>query len=216
MARTTHRGMPSGPTIRGRVVGTFVLVFGGCGSAVIFHGVPDVGIGLLGVFPLAFRFRRSWALRMVRTDFGLFISDPAVTAGRRPPDVSPRVTFRLRRGATVGALLASAVCLPLHRAKEQPGGHDAAVGSLAANGYGARSPGRLRLGAALVARSQCSTFIFLTVILGSTSWRAAERLRPRICPSASPLATLVPASSASPDERLASTPRAPAPRLSRR
>src|SRR5262249_11397766 len=69
----------------------------------------------------------------------------------------------------VGAVVAAAVILVI--AKGQPSGYDAAVGGLAANGYGEHSPGNYGLGAALLAEFVL-TFIFLSVILGSTSKRA--------------------------------------------
>ena len=69
----------------------------------------------------------------------------------------------------VGAIVASGVLLLL--LKGQPLGYDPSVGGLAANGFGAHSPGHYGLGAAIVAET-ILTFIFLTVILGATSKRA--------------------------------------------
>lgn len=149
-------------------IGTFVLVFGGCGSAVFSAAFPKVGIGLLGV-SLAF------GLTVLGCAYGLgHVSgchlNPAVTAGlcagKRFPwkDLPGYVAAQL-----AGAILASAVLVFL--LKSAPGGYDPAVSGLAANGYGDHSPGGYGLGAALVAEFVL-TFIFLTVILGATSKRA--------------------------------------------
>jgi aquaporin Z len=149
-------------------VGTFVLVFGGCGSAVFSAAFPNVGIGLLGV-SLAF------GLTVLGCAYGLgHVSgchlNPAVTVGlcaaRRFEwkDLPGYVAAQL-----AGGIVAAGVLLLL--LKGQPSGYDAAVGGLAANGYGDHSPGHYGLVSALVAEV-VFTFIFLTVILGATSKRA--------------------------------------------
>jgi aquaporin Z len=154
--------------IGAEVLGTFVLVLGGVGSAVYAARFPDVGIGLLGV---AFGFGLSllaavWALGMVSG--GHF--NPAVTMGlcaaRRFPwrDMPAYIAAQI-----LGGFLAS--LLILYIAQGQPGGYIASEGGLAANGYGAHSPGQFGMGAALVAEV-ILTFIFLTVILGATSKKA--------------------------------------------
>ena len=150
------------------LIGTFVLVFGGCGSAVFAAAFPSVGIGLLGV-SLAF------GLTVLGCAYGLgHVSgchlNPAVTlglcAGRR---FSWREAPGYIGAQLVGAVLASLVLLALLKA--QPAGYDASVKGLAANGFGDHSPGGYGLGAAAIAEFVL-TFIFLTVILGATSKKA--------------------------------------------
>jgi aquaporin Z len=150
-------------------VGTFVLVFGGCGSAVFSAAFPNVGIGLLGV-SLAF------GLTVLGCAYGLgHVSgchlNPAVTAGlcaakrfewkQMPSYVGAQLLGAIVAAGLLNMLLQSA-----------PGGYDAAVKGLAANGYGDHSPGGYGLGAALIAEVVL-TFVFLTVILGSTAKKAA-------------------------------------------
>lgn len=149
-------------------LGTFVLVFGGCGSAVFAAAFPEVGIGLLGV-SLAF------GLTVLGCAYGLgHVSgchlNPAVTAGLcaagrfawkdMPAYVAAQVA---------GAIAAAGVLLMLLGGR--PGGYDATVSGLAANGFGAHSPGKYTMMSALVAEVVL-TFIFLTVILGATSKKA--------------------------------------------
>jgi aquaporin Z len=149
-------------------VGTFVLVFGGCGSAVFSAAFPAVGIGLLGV-SLAF------GLTVLGCAYGLgHVSgchlNPAVTVGLCAAkrfawkDLPGYVAAQLAGGIVAAAALVILL-------KGRPEGYDAAVGGLAANGFGEHSPGHYGLGAALVAEV-ILTFIFLTVILGATSKRA--------------------------------------------
>jgi len=149
-------------------IGTFVLVFGGCGSAVLSAAFPNVGIGLLGV-SLAF------GLTVLGCAYGLgHVSgchlNPAVTAGLCAAkrfawkDLPGYVAAQL-----LGATLASFALLML--LKSGPSGYDASTGGLAANGFAEHSPGHFGLGGAFVAEF-ILTFIFLTVILGATSKRA--------------------------------------------
>ena len=146
-------------------VGTFWLVLGGCGAAVLSGG----GIGLVGI-SLAFGLTVLTMAYAIGPISGCHLN-PAVTlglvAGGRFPkqDVVPYIVAQL-----IGATLGAAVVLLL--AKGAPGGYDPTTGGLAANGYGEHSPGRYAMTAALV--SECVlTFVFLVVILGSTSARAA-------------------------------------------
>jgi aquaporin Z len=149
-------------------IGTFVLVFGGCGSAVFSAAFPAVGIGLLGV-SLAF------GLTVLGCAYGLgHVSgchlNPAVTFGLCAAkrfawkDLPGYVAAQL-----VGAIVAAGALVVL--LKGQPHGYDPAVGGLAANGFGDHSPGHYGLAAALLAEV-ILTFVFLTVILGATSKRA--------------------------------------------
>jgi aquaporin Z len=149
-------------------VGTFILVLGGCGSAVFSAAFPAVGIGLLGV-SLAF------GLTVLGCAYGLgHVSgchlNPAVTVGLC---AARRFAWKDLPGyvaaQVLGAIVAAGVLVIL--LKSAPSGYDPAVGGLAANGFGEHSPGHFGLGAALLAEI-ILTFVFLTVILGATSKRA--------------------------------------------
>ena len=151
------------------LIGTFVLVFGGCGSAVFSAAFPSVGIGLLGV-SLAF------GLTVLGCAYGLgHVSgchlNPAVTVGLC---AAKRFEWKDLPGYVgaqlVGGILAAGALVML--LKGQPQGYDPTASGLAANGFGDHSPGHYSMGAALLAEF-ILTFIFLTVILGSTSKRAA-------------------------------------------
>ena len=149
-------------------IGTFILVFGGCGSAVFSAAFPNVGIGLLGV-----------SLAFGLTVLGCAFAFGSVSGCHLNPAVSVglMVGGRFRRqelpvyvvAQVLGAIAASAALLFL--LKGQPAGYDAAVGGLAANGFGDHSPGKYPMIAALVAEVVL-TFIFLMVILGATSKKA--------------------------------------------
>jgi aquaporin Z len=146
-------------------VGTFVLVFGGCGSALFAAAFPSVGIGLLGV-SLAFGLTVLCCAYAFGGVSGCHLN-PAVsvglaTAGRFPAKDLPGYII----AQVAGAILASAVLVFLLQA--QPGGYDPAIGGLAANGFGEHSPGKYNMVAGLVAEIVL-TFIFLSVIIGATS-----------------------------------------------
>jgi aquaporin Z len=151
-------------------LGTFWLVFCGCGSAVLAAAFPNVGIGLLGV-SLAFGLSvLTMAYAVGHISGGHF--NPAVTVGlctaRRflGREVLPYV------GAQVaGAIAGAAVLYVIASGKV---GFDASSG-FAANGYDANSPGGYSLVAGLVAEL-VMTFFFLMVILGATDKRAPQAL----------------------------------------
>jgi aquaporin Z len=152
--------------------GTFWLVFGGCGSAVLAAGFPKVGIGLLGV-SLAFGLTvltMAYALGHVS---GCHLN-PAVSIGLA---VSKRFPARELPGyiaaQVVGAIVASAVLYTIASGAE---GFTLA-GGFASNGYGAHSPGGYSLMAAAVAELVL-TFFFLMVILGATDNRAPAGFAP--------------------------------------
>ena len=152
--------------------GTFWLVFGGCGSAVLAAAFPQVGIGLLGV-SLAFGLTvLTMAYAVGHVSGGHF--NPAVTVGlctaKRIPasDVLPYIGAQL-----VGAAVASAVLFFIASGKP---GFDLA-GGFASNGYGEHSPGGYSLPAAFVAEFVL-TFMFLMIILGSTDRRAPAGMAP--------------------------------------
>jgi len=153
-------------------LGTFWLVLGGCGSAVLAAAFPNVGIGLLGV-SLAF------GLTVLTMAFAIgHISgchlNPAVSiglwAGGRFPakDLLPYIVVQVLGGIAAGAVL---FVIASGRA-----GFDATAG-FAANGYGEHSPGGYSLLAALVTEV-VMTLMFLVVILGATDKRAPQGFAP--------------------------------------
>ncbi len=153
-------------------VGTFWLVLGGCGSAVISAAFPDVGIGLLGV-ALAF------GLTVLTMAFAIgHISgchlNPAVSvglwAGGRFP-ASQLVPYIVAQ--VLGGICAGGVLFIIASGKA---GFDVSAG-FASNGYGAHSPGGYSLLAALVTEV-VMTAMFLVVILGATDKRAPAGLAP--------------------------------------
>jgi aquaporin Z len=147
-------------------IGTFWLVFGGCGSAVLAAGVPDLGIGFAGV-ALAFGLT---VLTMVytvgRISGGHF--NPAVTVGlwsggRFPAnEILPYTVVQV-----LGAIAASGV---LYVVASGAAGFDLA-GGFASNGYGEHSPGGYSMVSGLVIEITL-TFFFLFIILGATDVRA--------------------------------------------
>lgn len=152
--------------------GTFWLVFGGCGSAVLAAGVKDVGIGWLGV-ALAFGLTvMTMAFAVGHISGGHF--NPAVSlglwAGKRfgAKDLVPYIVTQI-----VGAIAAAGV---LYVIASGAAGFSLADG-FAANGYGAHSPGGYGLVSALVAEFVL-TFMFLLVIMGATDDRAPKGFAP--------------------------------------
>lgn len=152
--------------------GTFWLVLGGCGSAVLAAAFPSVGIGLLGV-SLAF------GLTVLTMAFAIgHISgchlNPAVSLGLWAGGRFPAKDLPAYIGAQVlGGLAAAGILYVI--ASGRPG-FDLAAG-FAANGYGAHSPGGYGLPAALVTEV-VMTMMFLLVIMGATDKRAPQGLAP--------------------------------------
>jgi len=151
--------------------GTFWLVFGGCGAAVLAAAFPGLGIGFLGV-SLAFGLTvLTMAYAVGHISGGHF--NPAVSVGlwiggRFPlKDLVPYVAAQV-----LGAVAASAVLYAV-----ASGAPRFVVGGFASTGYGARSPGGYGLAAALVCEAVMA-FFFLMVILGSTDRRAPQGLAP--------------------------------------
>jgi aquaporin Z len=148
-------------------LGTFWLVLGGCGSAVLAAAFPNVGIGLLGV-SLAFGLTVLTMAYAIGHISGCHLN-PAVSvglvAGGRFPtsDLVPYVVAQV-----AGAIAAAAVLALIATGKP---GFDLVASGFAANGYGEHSPGGYSLTAALVTEVVL-TFMFLIVILGSTHGRA--------------------------------------------
>ncbi len=165
--------MSMGRRMAAELIGTFWLVLGGCGSAVIAAGIPDVGIGLAGV-ALAFGLTvLTMAYALGHISGGHF--NPAVTAGAWAAGRFPARDIPAYVGAQlVGALAAAIVLLCI--AEGQPGFSLAAHG-LAQNGYGDGSPAGYSLAAAAIAELVL-TCGFLLVILGATDRRAPAGFAP--------------------------------------
>jgi len=163
-------------TLRVRMVaefiGTFWLVLGGCGSAVLAAAFPAVGIGLLGV-SLAF------GLTVLTMAYAIgYISgchlNPAVSVGLAAGgrfSWSEVVPYAIAQ--VIGAIVAAALLYLIASGKA---GFDLSAG-LASNGYGEHSPGHYSLGAALITEL-VMTFMFLMIILGATDARAPQGFAP--------------------------------------
>jgi len=153
-------------------IGTFWLVLGGCGSAVLAAAFPNVGIGLLGV----------------SVAFGLTVVTMAYAIGHISGcHLNPAVTLGLMAGGrfkasevlpywiaqVLGAVAAAALLYLIASGKP---GFDLA-GGLASNGYAEHSPGHYSLAAGLVTELTM-TFMFLMIILGATDERAPQGFAP--------------------------------------
>lgn len=152
--------------------GTFWLVFGGCGSAVLAAGFPEVGIGLLGV-SLAFGLTVLTMAYAIGHVSGCHLN-PAVSIGLAAARRFPMREVPAYVGAQlVGAILASLVLYVI--ASGAPGFSLSA--GFAANGFAEHSPGHYSLLAAFTAEFVL-TFFFLFVILGATDSRAPAGFAP--------------------------------------
>ncbi len=153
-------------------IGTFWLTFGGCGSAVIAAGFPNVGIGLLGV-SFAFGLTVLTMAYTIGHISGCHLN-PAVTvglaAGGRFPlqDVVPYIVAQV-----IGAIVGAAV---LYFIASGSPAFDAAKG-FAANGYGDHSPGHYGLAAGFL-MEVVMTMMFLFIIMGSTHSSAPAGFAP--------------------------------------
>jgi aquaporin Z len=147
-------------------IGTFWLVFGGCGSAMLAAAFPNVGIGLVGV-SLAF------GLTVVTIAYALgHISgahlNPAVTIGLwmggriSAKEVAPYIVSQVLGGIAAAGVLYLIVT-----------GNGSEIGNFAANGYGEHSPGGYNLTAAVITEF-VMTFMFLIIILGATDEQAPK------------------------------------------
>ena len=164
--------MPIANRALAELIGTFWLVLGGCGSAVLAAAFPNLGIGFLGV---AFAF----GLTVLTMAYGIgHISgchlNPAVTVGLavggrfKAADVLPYIVAQVV-GAVVGALT-------IYFIASGKAGFSLA-GGLASNGYAEHSPGGYSLAAGFVCEV-VMTFMFLMIILGSTDGRAPVGFAP--------------------------------------
>ncbi|HTP27529.1 MAG TPA: aquaporin Z [Anaeromyxobacteraceae bacterium] len=150
-------------------IGTFWLVLGGCGSAVLAAALPQVGVGYLGV-AFAFGLTVLTMVYAVGPVSGAHLN-PAVSVGlwvsRRfaSSDLPAYIAAQV-----LGGILGAAVLYLIASGKEG----FSLVNGLGANGYGAHSPGGYSLGAGLVIEF-VMTFIFLLVILGATDDKRATK-----------------------------------------
>lgn len=147
-------------------IGTFWLVLGGCGSAMLAAGFPEVGIGLVGV-SLAF----GLTVLTIAYSFGHISGahlNPAVTIGLwmggriSSKDLLPYIISQILGGIAAASVLYVIVT-----------GNGNAISDFAANGYGDHSPGKYNLLAAMVTEF-VMTFMFLLIILGATDKNAPK------------------------------------------
>ncbi|MGE0733703.1 MAG: aquaporin Z [Alphaproteobacteria bacterium] len=164
--------MPISKRVLAEFVGTFWLVLGGCGSAVLAAAFPNVGIGLTGV-SLAFGLTVVTMAYAIGHISGCHLN-PAVSiglvAGGRFPakDLLPYIVAQV-----AGGIAAAAVLYFIASGKA---GFDLA-GGLASNGYAEHSPGKYSMVAGFVTEV-VMTFMFLFIILGATDSRAPQGFAP--------------------------------------
>ncbi|HKF61595.1 MAG TPA: aquaporin Z, partial [Dongiaceae bacterium] len=164
--------MPMSKRLAAEFLGTFWLVLGGCGSAVLAAAFPTLGIGFTGV-ALAFGLTLLTMAFAIGHISGCHIN-PAVTVGlwaggRFPANhIVPYVLAQV-----LGAILAAAVLYVIASGHQ---GFELSAG-FASNGYGEHSPGGYSLLACLVSEV-VMTFMFLIVILGATDERAPRGFAP--------------------------------------
>jgi aquaporin Z len=153
-------------------LGTFWLVFGGCGSAIIAAGFPDVGIGLLGV-----------SLAFGLTVFTMVVAIGRISGGHLNPAVSVGLWLGGRFSAAelapyIGAQVGGAIVAAyvLYAIASGTASFDLAAG-FASNGYGAHSPGGYSLFSGFLAEALL-TFFFVLIILGATHPKAPAGAAP--------------------------------------
>jgi len=156
-----------GPKVAAEFIGTFWLVLGGCGSAVLAAAFPGLGIGFMGV-ALAFGLTvLTGAYALGPVSGGHF--NPAVSVGLwaggrfSGGELLPYIVAQV-----LGAIAGAAVLAIIATGKP---GFELVASGFAANGYGEHSPGKYSLAAGLVTEV-VMTFMFLLVILGATHRRA--------------------------------------------
>jgi aquaporin Z len=164
--------MPLGKRAAAEFFGTFWLVFGGCGSAVLAAAFPNLGIGFVGV-ALAFGLTVLTMAFAIGSISGCHLN-PAVSvglvAGKRFP-ASDLLAYVIAQ--VVGAIVAAGVLYLIASGKA---GFELSAG-FASNGYAEHSPGGYSLVACLIAEVVL-TFFFIFVIMGSTDKRAPQGFAP--------------------------------------
>ena len=153
-------------------IGTFCLVLGGCGSAVLAAAFPEVGIGLVGV-SLAFGLTVLTMAYAIGHISGCHIN-PAVSFGLwssgrfSSSELLPYIIFQVLGGIAGAGIL--------YLIASGQAGFDVTAG-FASNGFGEHSPGGYSFNAVLIAEV-VMTFMFLMIILGATDHRAPTRFAP--------------------------------------
>src|SRR5262245_7048829 len=164
--------MPMGKRAAAELFGTFWLVFGGCGSALLSMAAPNLGIGIHGV-SIAFGLTVLTMAYAVGHISGCHLN-PAVSLGLAVGKRFPMKEIPSYVGAQLGgAVLAAAILYFIATGKK--GGFDTSI--FAANGYGEHSPDGYGLPVAFVTEFVL-TFMFLFVILGATDSRAPAGFAP--------------------------------------
>ncbi len=163
--------MPLSNRLATEFIGTFWLVLGGCGSAVLAAAFPQVGIGLAGV-SLAFGLTvltMAYAIGHVSgCHLNPAVSVGLVVGGRFPAkDLGPYIAAQV-----LGGIAGAAVLYLIATGKA-----GAEIGGFASNGYGENSPGKYNMAAALVTEV-VMTFMFVVIILGATDSRAPAGFAP--------------------------------------
>jgi aquaporin Z len=147
-------------------IGTFWLVLGGCGSAMLAASFPSIGIGLLGV-----SFAFGLTVITIAYSFGHISGahlNPAVTIGLwiggrfDAKDILPYIISQI-----AGAIAGAAVIYIIVTGNGHP------IGEFAANGYGEHSPGKYNMLSAIIVEF-VMTFMFLLIILGATDEKAPK------------------------------------------
>jgi aquaporin Z len=165
--------MPLAQRAIAELIGTFWLVFGGCGSAVLAAAFPNVGIGLHGV-SLAFGLTVLTMAYAIGHISGCHLN-PAVSIGlcigKRFPasEVLPYIIAQV-----IGAVIAAGAIYFIASGKAD---FNLVQSGLASNGFGEHSPGKYSMGAGFVAEIVL-TFMFLMIILGATDQRAPQGFAP--------------------------------------
>src|SRR5688572_6982872 len=151
-------------TYLAELLGTFWLVLGGCGAAMLSATFPEVGIGLVGV-SLAFGLTVLTIAYSLGHVSGAHLN-PAVTIGFwASGSISADKVLPYIGSQIAGAILAAAVLYVIVT------GNGSAIGDFAANGYGEHSPGKYSMLAGIVTEF-VMTFMFMLIILGSTYEKA--------------------------------------------
>jgi aquaporin Z len=165
--------MPLAQRAVAELIGTFWLVFGGCGSAVLAAAFPNVGIGLHGV-SLAFGLTVLTMAYAIGHISGCHLN-PAVSSGlcigKRFPasEVLPYIIAQV-----IGAVIAAGAIYFIASGKAD---FNLVQSGLASNGFGDHSPGKYSMGSGFVAEVVL-TFMFLMIILGATDQRAPQGFAP--------------------------------------
>jgi aquaporin Z len=165
--------MPLAQRAVAELIGTFWLVFGGCGSAVLAAAFPNVGIGLHGV-SLAFGLTVLTMAYAIGHISGCHLN-PAVSIGLcigkrfSASEVLPYIIAQV-----IGAVIAAGAIYFIASGKAD---FNLVQSGLASNGFGEHSPGKYSMGAGFVAEIVL-TFMFLMIILGATDQRAPQGFAP--------------------------------------